>query len=230
MAYHCPIIGCSSGSYRLMKWKAAVCEIHGVPHESAAGLCDPPFRLHALPTCKKKPAERDKWIRLISRIDGTAKEKLWSPSKNARVCSKHFIDGKPTEINPYPTKDLGYQGCEEKAARVLRYDPAASLGPSRRKRLRLVFDNPANLPPPASDITETNETTDTTIPEMLPAAEGTFWTWLLAAYIVILCVTWQGRQLQKKYAQSLVAIVKLTKQNIAHQKELLIKKRESEAQ
>ena len=36
------------------------------------------------------------------------KGKLWSPSKDMRVCSKHFIDGEPTSNNPYPTEHLGY--------------------------------------------------------------------------------------------------------------------------
>lgn len=33
---------------------------------------------------------------------------LWSPSKDSRVCSEHFADGRPTTQNPFPTKNLGY--------------------------------------------------------------------------------------------------------------------------
>jgi hypothetical protein len=31
----------------------------------------------------------------------------WIPGKNSRVCSKHFVDGEPTALNPNPTLLLG---------------------------------------------------------------------------------------------------------------------------
>ena len=33
---------------------------------------------------------------------------LWTPGKQARVCSSHFVDMEPTKINAYPTLNLGY--------------------------------------------------------------------------------------------------------------------------
>ena len=33
---------------------------------------------------------------------------LFNPSKDFRVCSVHFIDTEPTELNPHPTENLGY--------------------------------------------------------------------------------------------------------------------------
>ena len=37
--------------------------------------------------------------------------KNWVPKKHSRICSKHFPDGKPTKINPYPILELGYRAC-----------------------------------------------------------------------------------------------------------------------
>ena len=64
------------------------------------------FRLVAFPTKLRNPKERQKWKHLINRVD--EKGKIWSPSKDSRVCSRHFIDGGITQENPYPTEHLGY--------------------------------------------------------------------------------------------------------------------------
>jgi len=69
--------------------------------------------LYTLPTRLKKSDERDKWIRLISR-QATQGNKFLSPSKDARVCSLHFVGGEKTEEHPYPTEKLGYDGFREK--------------------------------------------------------------------------------------------------------------------
>ncbi|XP_067952217.1 uncharacterized protein [Watersipora subatra] len=37
--------------------------------------------------------------------------KVWSPSKYSVICSKHFIDGAPTIMNPLPTLHMGYSLC-----------------------------------------------------------------------------------------------------------------------
>ena len=49
------------------------------------------FRMFPFPTKKKKEEERQKWKQLVNYQN--RKGKLWSPSKDMRVCSKHFIDG-----------------------------------------------------------------------------------------------------------------------------------------
>ena len=46
---------------------------------------------------------------MINRKKGASVNKTWSPSKNAIVCSEHFVDKMPTEANPLPTLNLGYQ-------------------------------------------------------------------------------------------------------------------------
>ena len=63
------------------------------------------FRLYPFPTLKKDPAKREKWKMLVNR---SSNKKLWDPSKDSRVCSLHFVDGEPTELNPNPTLHMGY--------------------------------------------------------------------------------------------------------------------------
>ena len=59
------------------------------------------------------------------RQDPQKKGKLWSPSKDSRVCSKHFIGGKPPPEEPNPTINLGYDAREK----IKRMTPT----PIRRK-------------------------------------------------------------------------------------------------
>jgi len=63
-----------------------------------------------------EPAKLE-WIKAINRK---------TLSKRVFVCSEHFVDGKPTERNPYPKLKLGY---ENKAT------------PGRRKLLRKHLDS-----------------------------------------------------------------------------------------
>ena len=62
------------------------------------------FRI--LPTEKTRPVDRGNWKKLINRADN--KNHLWNPSKDNRVCSLYFVDGKPTPLNPNPTLALSY--------------------------------------------------------------------------------------------------------------------------
>lgn len=104
-SYFCAVKDCKNGSRKLEKWKFINCIIHdGIIHKNCS--CDPPFKLYPFPTAKKDPVRRDKWIRLINRVD--AKGKPWTPNAHSRVCSGHFVDGEPSLINPLPTKNLGY--------------------------------------------------------------------------------------------------------------------------
>ncbi|XP_057297916.1 uncharacterized protein LOC130628892 [Hydractinia symbiolongicarpus] len=106
MAYHCAVFNSANGAYKLKKWKEAVCEDHNVKKSECS--CEPPFRLYPFPTTKKNPEKRKMWIQLLNRLAPGSKDKLFEPSKDARVCSEHFLDGKPTECNPHPTENMGY--------------------------------------------------------------------------------------------------------------------------
>ncbi|XP_062586714.1 uncharacterized protein LOC134248321 [Saccostrea cucullata] len=48
----------------------------------------------AFPT-SKYPKLRKKWLELLRRHE-------FDPSRHDRICSKHFVEGRPTEAHPYP--------------------------------------------------------------------------------------------------------------------------------
>ena len=85
-------------------------------------------RLHSFPTAKKNHDAREKWKILINRVDKTT-GKLWSPSKDMRVCSRHFTDGEPTTDNPFPIESLGYDSVRR----------AKNIAPSS-KRIKLIHN------------------------------------------------------------------------------------------
>ena len=69
-------------------------------------FCEPPFKLIPFPSEAKNPVRRKQWILNVNRQDVKTGE-LWTPSGNGRICSNHFVDGKPTEANPNPTLFMG---------------------------------------------------------------------------------------------------------------------------
>jgi len=96
MASYCAVKDCTNGAYKLKKWF------------KEHGKGDPvPFKLYPFPTIKKNPEKRNIWIRNINRQEGS-KQKCQDPGKDARVWSIHFVDGEPTDANPHPTENLGY--------------------------------------------------------------------------------------------------------------------------
>ena len=108
MVLHCAVSGCSNGSYILSKWKKEVCALHACSHENAECTCIPPFKLFPFPTVKKNPEARKNWISLVNRLKPGSRTQSFNPSKDSRICSKHFVDGQPTAENPLPTLHLGY--------------------------------------------------------------------------------------------------------------------------
>ena len=103
----CAVVGCSNNTYHLRNWKADICKQHNCHFDTSLCTCDPPFELWTFPTEKKDTEGRRRWIKNINRKDPTS-GKLWKPTYNHRVCSKHFIDGKPTSENPDPTLFMGH--------------------------------------------------------------------------------------------------------------------------
>ena len=59
------------------------------------------FKLFTFPT-KKHPEKRQLWVRKFNRADPKKQWALKEPSQSHRVCSRHFVDGKPTETHPHP--------------------------------------------------------------------------------------------------------------------------------
>ena len=99
---NCAVIGCSNSTQKLKKWK----EDH-VECAEMICCCDPPFRLFMFPSIKRNSDKRKQWVQLMKRE--TVDKKPWQPCGSDRVCSKHFVDGEPTEKNPNPTLELGYK-------------------------------------------------------------------------------------------------------------------------
>ena len=78
MSYHCVVVGCSNGSYRLLKWKSLNCEKHvDVVHELCG--CEPPFELFPFPTQKKDNDMRQMWIKMVNRTKCDSKQELFNP-------------------------------------------------------------------------------------------------------------------------------------------------------
>ena len=70
------------------------------------------------PTEKKNPEKRNNWKKLLNRqaLHGGG---LWEPSKDSRICSRYFVDGEPTLVNPNSTLNMGY----DTISRALLYSP-----------------------------------------------------------------------------------------------------------
>ncbi|KAL1442380.1 hypothetical protein MTO96_030836 [Rhipicephalus appendiculatus] len=62
--------------------------------------CPRPFSMHRIPQGEKNKLARQCWLANLQREN-------FNPGTSARVCSVHFVDGRPTEDNPYPTLHLG---------------------------------------------------------------------------------------------------------------------------
>lgn len=103
----CAIVGCHNGTYRLDKWRKTYCEIHNINHGTGCCICKPPFKLFPFPSEVKDPEGRKQWIANVNRID-TQTGQIWQPTSDSRIRSLHFLDGIPTQMNPYPTLHMGY--------------------------------------------------------------------------------------------------------------------------
>ena len=85
-----------------------MCEVHNsLIRGKTPCVCEPLFKLFPFPTIKKNSDARKRWIKLMKRQD--LRGKPWEPKPSSRVCSAHFLSGKPTDENPDPVLKLGYQ-------------------------------------------------------------------------------------------------------------------------
>ena len=159
---HCAVKGCSHGDHRLRRWKNQMCPDHNCLFGNEEKCCcEPPFTLFNFPTRMKKPLDRQKWIQLINRSSSSG-VKLWSPRKCSRVCSVHFVDGRSTEENPYPTENLGYD-VKRKVDHITS-SSSHNLLPSRRRKATKVHaiansstpTKPAQLEGAMADVVDVN--------------------------------------------------------------------------
>lgn len=68
------------------------------------------------PTARADPESRRRWICVINRADLNKPYKLKEPGISNRVCSEHFVDGRPTKEHPDPELKLG-KGNQSKLAK-----------------------------------------------------------------------------------------------------------------
>ena len=68
--------------------------------------------------------DRDNWKKLINRAEN--KNHLWNSSKDSRVCSLHFVEGKATPLNRNPRLAMGYNADKR--------ETLLSLPSGKRKR------------------------------------------------------------------------------------------------
>lgn len=94
----CAFPGCSNSAYTLSRWKTSNCETH-VGFLKKDCQCLPPFTLYPFP---QDNDTRREWVKIVNRKDPKT-GKNWEPNADSRVCSKHFLDGKPTSLNPSPS-------------------------------------------------------------------------------------------------------------------------------
>ena len=102
----CAVVGCSCSTYQLQKWRRGFCSTHNCYRASQECTCPELFKLYLFPTLRGDPARRKEWIESINHKNPKT-GKNWQPSEDDRVCSKHFVDGKPTVDHPCPTVEMG---------------------------------------------------------------------------------------------------------------------------
>lgn len=95
----CAVVGCRNCDGHIRLWKTLVCETHApLLHQHCP--CPRPFSMHRIPQGEKNKVTRQCWLDNLQRAN-------FDPNTASRVCSVHFVDGRPTEENPYPTLHLG---------------------------------------------------------------------------------------------------------------------------
>ena len=83
------------------------------------------IRLFPFPPPKRRPQDRERWLKTINRADPQKPYKWLQPSKDQVVCSSHFVDGKPTSEHPDPEmllnkKETSTPECSARKVRTER--------------------------------------------------------------------------------------------------------------
>ena len=125
---NCAVVGCTQNTKKISNWKESICETHGQPHKNCP--CNQPCTLYCFPSKTSCLHHRVKWIEALRRVN--ADKSVWEPCQSHSVCSVHFVDGVPTEQNPYPTLQLGYEVTVCTGRKII-YHPYT---PKRKKQLQ----------------------------------------------------------------------------------------------
>ncbi|KAK0141139.1 hypothetical protein N1851_021880 [Merluccius polli] len=100
----CAVVGCTNNTRKLKDFMNGTCFQH---KRTRLTCCPAPYALHSMP---KDETKTRAWLAAL---------KLKNPPKRVYVCSYHFIDRKPTELNPNPELFLGYERQPVKKRRKL---------------------------------------------------------------------------------------------------------------
>ena len=152
----CCVVGCTNGTYKFNKWNYSHCAIHNCLHSEPSCDCQRPFTMLTFP---KDEAIRNQWLMNINRVETTSrtikikdihsgnllhkeqqKGNRWEANVNAKICSIHFIDGKSTSANPYPTENMGHtSNCLKikKRKEPLQRSPYVTNSSKKRKITKL---------------------------------------------------------------------------------------------
>lgn len=82
-----------------------------------------PFILNKFPSDDET---KRKWVKLVNRQKDDVDRTRWQPTTNSVICSKHFRDGIPTDNNPLPTLELGYNVHQQLGSLPVVRKPAAT--------------------------------------------------------------------------------------------------------
>jgi len=103
---YCCVATCNSSTYQLSRWRQKICPVHHCNQGSDQCVCPLPFQLFPFPS---QEDARTVWTKFVNRKAHGHAWKAWQPNKCSRICSKHFVDGRPSEENPNPTLNAGYE-------------------------------------------------------------------------------------------------------------------------
>lgn len=81
-------------------------------------------------------SERLKWIEFTGREDD------WIPPVCARICERHFVDGKPTKSNPLPTLELPKKAFESPPPKRKLQKPSTNKILSKGISIQFCYDAP----------------------------------------------------------------------------------------
>lgn len=88
----CAAVGCNNSGTKLSKFRQELCDRDGLTRQFC--MCTPePFYLIPFPLKYKHPDIYQSWLKNINRRDIRNKSKIWLPTKDSVLCSKHFESG-----------------------------------------------------------------------------------------------------------------------------------------
>lgn len=166
-------------------------------------------RLFTFPTKKKNPETRERWKQVVGRQDGN---KLWSPPKDSRVCSKHFVDSQPTSENPLPTLQMGYDGAEKRVKRMIQFESTRHRPSKKKFYVQVISSDCAEAAGGPRPFEDPEMETLSNEPESMP--------WIFTILTVLVCLFMFVQKQNDKIVQ-LKAEVQMLRQKVAKLKNTL---------